>query len=360
MNVVLSARTVSDVSLALAGPFVPARGMRNPHVQTILADKLPRRFPRGEALLAPWRNARREVEFELPDGDRLLGHLHLHPDDPGRTRPLVLHLHGLEGCADSHYQVGLSVKAFAAGFHSLRLNFRLCGDTEHLARRPYHGRRTEDVLSVLSTLRETWGFGIVHATAVSMGGGLLLRLLADAGEQPPTGLGAVVAISPAIDYRASFAVFYRGFNRVYANYFLRLLKRKVRRMARVGPGRADVMPLLPALRRVHTLGEYDALITAPLCGFPGPGAYYDAASSADDLGRIRVPTLILTAQDDPMIPFSSFEDRRDAIAANPNLSTLFPPHGGHAGFLAERPKQPHPWMDGRWGENVAIAYLAAR
>ncbi|HEY9855041.1 MAG TPA: hypothetical protein V6D05_04830, partial [Stenomitos sp.] len=126
-------------------PFVPSRFLRHPHLQTVVGEVIPRHL---SARHDPWRAARQEVLFELADGDRMQAFVHLQPDDPERRRPVVLQLHGLEGHADSHYQVGLSAKSFAAGFHSVRLNFRNCGDTEHLARQFYTGHSTGDVLEV--------------------------------------------------------------------------------------------------------------------------------------------------------------------------------------------------------------------
>ncbi len=336
-------------------PFEPHRLLTHPHLQTVVGEVVARKLP---AMHAAWRTAGQEVLFELSDGDRLQGFLHLLPDDPERLRPVVLQLHGLEGHADSHYQVGLSAKAFAAGFHTLRLNFRNCGDTEHLARRLYTGHGTADVLEVVAQLRDRWGFRNVYGTGVSLGANLLLRLLADAGDAPPAGLAGAVAVSPPIEMAAVGKAFREGLNWGYEAFFLNSLKRKLRRKVRLSPGGEELAPVLELLPSIRTLRQFDDLITAPRNGYVDAPDYYARASSGDDLHRIAVSTLIIHAQDDPFLPYGMYASRLEAIRANPHLTALFPTHGGHVGFLshAGAPRR-EPWMDERWAENEAIAYL---
>ncbi|MNX88081.1 putative hydrolase [compost metagenome] len=337
--------------------FEPHPLFRHPHLQTVIGEVLPRQFASRHAA---WLAAGRLEQFVLADGDRLQAVLHLHPNDPDRSKPVVLHLHGLEGSAEARYQRGMSAKAFAAGFHSVRLNFRNCGDTEHLARSLYNGRSTDDVLAVLAALRGGWGFSTLYATGVSLGANLLLRLLADAGEQLPDGLAGAVAVSPPVDMALTGEALGQGLNRGYSAYFLGLLKRKMRRKHRLSPGGETLAPIIAQLRDVRTLRAFDELVTAPLSGYADAAAYYAHASSGDDLHRIQAPTLIIHAQDDPFLPYAMYAPRMEAIANNPYLTTLFPAHGGHVGFLLPKGRPVRkPWMDEWWAENEAIAYLQA-
>lgn len=338
-------------------PFEPHPFFRHAHLQTVSGEVLPRDFARHHA---PWLASARTVQFALPDGDKLQAVVHLHPDDPERLRPVVLHLHGLEGSAEASYQKGLSTKAYAAGFHSVRLNFRNCGGTEHLARSLYHGRCTDDVLAVLTSLRMEWGFSTLYATGASLGANLLLRLVADAGEAPPAGLAGVVAVSPPIDMVMTGAALDRGLNRGYAAFFLGSLKRKMRRKVRLSPGGHELASVVRELSRVRTMRAFDELVTAPLSGYPDAATYYAHASSGDDLDRVRVPTLLVHAQDDPFLPFAMYGPRLEAIASNPYLLPVFPERGGHVGFLMPKGRAGRkPWMDEWWAENESIAYLEA-
>lgn len=334
-------------------PFIPHPWLKNPHLQTIVAELLPRTFGSEHAA---WHEAEQEVLLDLEDGDRLVGYLHLQPNDPERRRPLVLHLHGMEGSASAGFQKGLSAKAFAAGFHSLRLNYRNCGNTEAFSRGIYHARQTADLRQVLQILQERWGMQCLYATGASLGANLLLRLLADGAA--PKELRGAVAISPPIELSACSEALSKGFCRVYDRFFLQSMKRKLRRKRRLSPDGEALRPLIEQLGRVHSLRAFDELVTAPLGGFENAEAYYAAASTVGELDRIQIPTLLIHAQDDPFLPFAMYESQSAAIASNPQITTLFPPHGGHVGFLGlGKPRAP--WMDSRWSENEAIAFLVA-
>ncbi len=71
--------------------------------------------------------------------------------------------------------------------------------------------------------------------------------------------------------------------------------------------------------------------------------YYGSSSSAQFLPRIRVPTLLVHADDDPFVPDGAIP--RDAIAANPVLHAAIVPHGGHVGFISGDPGQPRFWAE---------------
>jgi predicted alpha/beta-fold hydrolase len=338
-------------------PFVPQPALRHGHLQTIFGELWPRSLGAGHA---KWQQVCRQELLDMPDGDQVLAWSHLQPDDPGRTRPLVLHLHGLEGSADSSYQRGLSAKTFAAGFHSVRLNFRNCGDTEHLARGFYFGAKTDDLLAVLAILRHDWGFARLLVTGASLGANMVLRMLADAGERPPEGLLGAVSVSAPIDMAMTCDAVGRGLNKVYDVYFLAQLARKIRRKIRLSPDGERLRPFLAEFRRIRTLRDFDEYVTAPLGGYAGSAAYYAAGSSGPDLHRIRVPTLLVHARDDPFLPFAMYERQMADIRANPCLVPVFPARGGHVGFWAAPSVRRHePWMDERWVENEAVRFLLA-
>ena len=340
-----------------ASEFKPASWLRHGHLQTIAGELWPRRLG---AVHEPWRRVCERVELALPDGDRVVAYFHFHPDDPDHQRPVVLHLHGLEGSAEASYQRGLSAKTYAAGFHSVRLNYRNCGGHESLASGVYSGRSTDDVLAVLDLLRTRWNFEKVMLTGVSLGGNMLLRLLADARDQVPAGVIGAVAVSSPIEMTMTAAALSQGLNKGYEIFFLALLKQKLRRKVRLSPNGDKYLPYVRLFGRIWTLRAWDELVTGPLAGFAGADEYYASASSGPDLGCIRVPTLLLHAQDDPFIPFAMYEKRQAEIGGNPWLYSDYPRRGGHVGFWAASGEpRPEPWMDERWSENEAVRFLAA-
>jgi predicted alpha/beta-fold hydrolase len=115
------------------------------------------------------------------------------------------------------------------------------------------------------------------------------------------------------------------------------------------PGRFD----LAHLGRIWTIRQFDEAYTAPYHGFKNAVDYYHRASSLRVVDQIRVPALILSAQDDPFVPVSQFRD--PAVLGNPCVQARVERHGGHCGFVAD----PGPNDDGYWAETTAVGFLAS-
>ena len=313
--------------------FVPACGLGGGHRMTLYTWGRPRYFPR---LPAPVRRY-----FDVAPDARVLAHCHWQPSPA--TRPTLLALHGLEGSSAAHYMRGLADKAFAAGLNVVLLNQRNCGGTEHLSRGLYHSGLSADPAAVIRELARTDGLRAVAVVGYSLGGNLGLRL---AGTTPPGSLRAVCAVSPTMDLARCVDALERRPNALYQWNFVRNLKRRMRRKARALPGLFD----LDGLALIRTVREFDEAFTAPHHGFRDAADYYHRASSLRVVDRIAVPTLILSAEDDPFVPSEQFRD--GAVAASPCVSTMITRHGGHCGFLA----RPTPGFDGYWAERTAIEF----
>lgn len=183
---------------------------------------------------------------------------------------------------------------------------------------------------------------------VSLGGNVLCKWLGERGADISPRVAGAVAISTPFDLSACAEVLDRGVNRVlYTSNFMRSLRRKVRAKARIYPGFVDVKAAL----RARTFAEYDRVVTAPLHGFSDERDYWRRGSSGPYLPQIRRPTLLINAVNDPFVPASTLPER--VVADSQWLTALFPPEGGHAGFLAGR----WPWRSFSWAERSAIAFL---
>jgi predicted alpha/beta-fold hydrolase len=99
------------------------------------------------------------------------------------------------------------------------------------------------------------------------------------------------------------------------------------------------------LERVRTVRQFDEAITARFCGFAGADDYYEQSSAIHFVKAIRVPTLILTAQDDPFVPFRIFQ--RGVIGENPNIRLVAPHHGGHCAFISRQSGKERFWCEAR-------------
>jgi predicted alpha/beta-fold hydrolase len=294
--------------------FAPARLLGHHHAQTIWPALFRRGGPRAVTA----------ERWPTPDGESL--DVELLPDRAGR--PGVLVLHGLEGSARAPYVRGLLAAVEARGWNGAAVSFRSCGSTPVAGMRLYHSGDTRDLPMLVERLRARWPGSPLGAVGFSMGGNILLKWLGEEGEGAP--LGAAVAVSVPFDLGAcARALDGPGFfPALYRERFLRSLRRKALAVAARFPGTLDAA----AIRACRTFARFDDLVTAPLFGFTGAADYWARCSSAGFLHRIRRPTRLVSAEDDPIVPGHTLP--REAIAANPILDGRLLARGGHVGFVA--------------------------
>lgn len=247
----------------------------------------------------------------------------------------ILFLHGLEGSAAAGYIQSFAQAALERGFGVHRLNMRTCGGTEPLCETMYHSGLTEDPLFVLRALRER-GAGPLFVVGFSLGGNVALKLAGELGETDL--VAGFCAVSAPIDLAVCVRALDKRSNRLYARRFLRRLCERVERKNKFAPHLYST----EGLHAVRSIWEFDDCFTAPLFGFGSAANYYATQSSAGFLDAIRVPTLVITAKDDPLVPFAIYG--HTAFSRNPALDLLAPEHGGHLGFLSRR--GPRFWLDG--------------
>ena len=254
----------------------------------------------------------------------MLTHCHWQPERSGR--PLLLLLHGLEGSSHAHYMRGIADKAWAAGWSVVRVNQRNCGGTEHLSRGLYHSGLSHDARFVLDEIGNTEGITHAAVAGYSLGGNLALKLAAETDPAGRPALVAACAVSPTIDLERCVRSLERWPCMVYQWNFVRQLKARMRRKAAAFPDEWDLGPL----RHIRTVRQFDEAYTAPYHGFDDANDYYHRASALRVVDAIRVPTLILTAADDPFVPTESFRD--PAVTNNPAITTVVTAGGGHCAF----------------------------
>lgn len=249
----------------------------------------------------------------------------------------------------AHYMCGIADKAWAAGWNVVRLNQRNCGGTEHLSRGLYHSGLTHDPLFVLRELIERDGLQSIAIAGYSLGGNLTLKLAGELGDAAPPELKAVCAVSPTMDLAVCVAALERRSNIAYEFNFVRNLKARMRRKAAAFPGDYS----LDRLRRVWTVRQFDETYTAPHHGFRDASDYYFRASALRVIDRIRIPALIVTAENDPFVPSDPFRD--PAVTGNPFVQVVMTPDGGHCAFVERRDSE----YDGYWAEREIIRFASA-
>ncbi|HUX34198.1 MAG TPA: alpha/beta fold hydrolase [Gemmatimonadaceae bacterium] len=302
-------------------PFVPAWWIRGPHAQT-LWGKLARATP-----LPPTGRTER---WDTPDGDFVDLFRVPTPVSAAASTPHLVVLHGLEGTLRSHYARGIFHRAVAAGWAVDFLLFRGCGAEANRAPRFYHSGDTGDLAFVVRRIVVESPAASIFLVGYSLGGNVLLKWLGEQGAGTAPGVRAAAAVSVPYDLERGARYINQGFSKVYERHFLRTLKAKAAAKLLQFPGLFDA----GALAAATTIVDFDDAVTAPVHGFASAHDYYSRSSSLHFLSRIHLPTLLLSAYDDPFLPADVLEHVAMIAHANPALRPMFSPRGGHVGFVS--------------------------
>lgn len=318
-------------------PFKPHRIFRNGHAQTLAAYAWPRGF-------RFYSERDQERLFEVATGVRVLAHCRWQVNPA--EHPTMVVWHGIEGSTSSNYMLAMAVKGFQAGFNIIRVNLRNCGGSEHLTPTLYHGGLSEDLRAVVKELIEKDQISTMLLAGFSLGGNLVLKLAGEYGDDPPPEILGVCAVSPSVDLTASAKLILKRSNWIYQQDFVRRLKKRIRTKNKLYPELYDIS----GLRQVRTLKQFDERFTAPAHGFAGADDYYYRSSSIRVMDQIRIPTLIIHAEDDPFIPFAPLKD--PAVVNNPHILLVGTEQGGHVAFISANPNQ----EDSFWAENRVVEF----
>jgi len=295
-----------------AEAYRPPRWLRGGHAQTIY----PALFLSG-----PRPRYRRE-RWDTPDGDFIdLDFL----EGAAAAAPCVALFHGLEGDSSSHYARALMRALARVGWMGVVVHFRGCSGEANRLPRAYHSGDATEIGWILARLAQTRR--PLFAVGVSLGGNALLKWLGESGAAAGDPLQAAAAVSAPLDLMASGAALGRGLNLIYTRLFLSTLRAKsLDKLARF-PGLLDRGRIL----RARTLRQFDDAVTAPLHGYRDTDDYWTRASSKSGLKGVRLPTLVLNAQNDPFLPRQHLPRPQEV---SPMVRLEQPLEGGHVGFTA--------------------------
>ena len=337
--------------------FEPHGWLRNGHLQTIAGTFVRRKFalPEGEERLfrvdaetqlkgiCHWQRDKLQGEDppSKPEGGAPAA---LHEDCP-RDVPVIVIVHGLEGSCDSNYVRGIADKAWERGFHAVRMNQRNCGGTERLTPTLYNSGLSGDYRAVLLELIAV-GFERVFFAGYSMGGNLVTKMAGEWGAAPPKELRGVCAACPALDLSACADALEAAENYLYQRHFVKGLMARYQRKAELFPERYSRNGFGP----IRTVREFDDEITAPHFGYKDAEDYYQHAGAKRVIGDVGVPTLVMTAKDDPFVPYEAL--LRAGVEKNLSVKFVAPEHGGHCGFISKWEGAERFWAEERIVEFV--------
>ncbi len=310
--------------------FAPHWLLRDGHSQTLAAVYLPQKKSVETAT---------QRIVALSDGDRIV----LHDNAPSDWQPggrVALLVHGLAGSHASPYMRRIAAKLVDVGVRAFRIDLRTCGAGLRLARLPYHSGRSSDVREALFEITRLCPSSPIALLGFSMGANIALKLAGEAPDSNPQELESIFAACPPVDLKRCVRHLQRGVGRLYDRYFAKLLLRHIDRWQAVVPDAPR--PTFSSIPR--SIEEFDELFTGPVCGFGGSSAYYAESSAAQYVPAIRVPTLIVGSNDDPMVSPEPLRDLDRPKEVQLHLTS----GGGHMGFLGRSNGDPdRSWLDWR-------------
>ncbi len=314
----------------LSSSFNPPALLRSPHVQTIIPSLF--RRPHLPTLATQ--------QLETNDGDCLLYRLYCH-----NNNRLAVISHGLEGSFDSSYVRGMVQSLTNNGWDVLTWNMRGCGDVPNRLVTWYHSGKSDDLRAVVSRAL-TLPYQEIALIGFSVGGNITLKYLGEEGSSLPNPISCAITISVPMDLQGSAEVLAKRRNSVYMQYLLRPLRRRMRSKRSTFPEYFDIA----GLNGIRTFYEFDRRFTAPFHGFSSVEDYWSSSSSLRYLDSIAIPTLALSACDDPFLSPSCLP--HNLARAHPYLFLETPRHGGHVGFLTSLSLQE------TWAEHRALEFLS--
>jgi len=259
--------------------------------------------------------------LELPDGD----FLDLEWARNGRTQLAILS-HGLEAFAGTEYIQGMATALIHHGWDVLAWTFRGCGSQPNRLLRMYHSGATEDLHAVITHAAAHHPATTIDLIGFSLGGNLTLKYLGENPNAIPSQIGKSVTFSVPCDLECSSRTLAKWSNKIYMERFLIKMKAKIRMKQRMFPDQLD----LTGLSRIRTFQEFDDRFTAPIHGFRDAADYWAKNSCRQFLSQIKIPSLLVNAQNDPFLGAACYP--REEAAASDTFHFEAPKTGGHVGF----------------------------
>jgi predicted alpha/beta-fold hydrolase len=303
--------------------FRPPWPLTSGHIQTMLSSSgVRRQLLPGHAHGV--QNGAEHVVVDGGDGVRLTG-AYTAQRTREAARGLAVLFHGWEGSVDSTYVLQTGSRLLQEGWDVFRLNFRDHGDSHHLNEALFHSCRIDEVVNALADISRRYPARPMALAGFSLGGNFALRAALRA-PQAGIPLTYALAVCPIIDPGEGLFSLEETAPWFYQAYFMHKWRRSLKTKQAAFPNR-DFFELAELKQSLRGLTESLVLRHTD---FGSLQAYLDGYSVAGNaLAAMPIPATILTAEDDPVIPVSSFRQ----LQLPPNVELDISRHGGHCGFI---------------------------
>ena len=255
---------------------------------------------------------------------------------------LVILIHGLEGSAESKYMLAATTELNNEGFDTVSFNLRGCSGEDNNLLATYHSGKTEDLSFVIDYILENYHYKKIALVGYSLGGNMTLKYMGEWGKKIPKQLKAASAISVPCDLASSSKELELFKNKIYMEEFLKSLRLKVLEKAHKFP---DYKVDKDKLFKAKSFSDFDEIYTAPVFGFKNAQDYWEKSSSKPYLPKIKKPTLLITALDDPFLSQECYPYEEAKNSKHFFLEA--PKYGGHCGFITNFINQDNRWLEHR-------------
>ena len=188
-------------------------------------------------------------------------------------------------------------------------------------------------------------YRVLALIGFSLGGNVTLKYLGERGEAVSPLIVGAVAFSVPCDLASGAREMAKRRNRIYMSRFIRLLHEKIRAKMALMPGKITD----DGYDQVKTFYDFDDRYTAPLHGFKDAEDYYRRSSSKQFLPAVMVPTLVVSAKNDPFLGPECYPVTE--ASGHPKVHLEMPSWGGHVGFVSFNEAGEY------WSETRAASFL---
>jgi len=288
----------------------------------------------------------RKVEFQEPARERISTpdsdflDLDWYKQD---SKKLVIVTHGLEGNSTRAYIRGMAKRFFTSGFDICAWNFRSCSGEINRALRIYHSGDTDDIQTVIQNAISKNQYESIVLIGFSMGGNVTLKYLGQFADSVPDVVRGAVTFSVPVDLFASAIRLEDLENKIYMIRFLKMLGEKVKVKSEMYPDKISY----DGYSKIKNFKQFDDRYTSKIHGFKDAEDYWIQSSSLQFLSKIKIPALLVNAQNDPFLTEECFP--KEIAEKSHNFYFEFPDSGGHCGFVTD--------SEFYWSEERALEFV---
>lgn len=280
----------------------------------------------------------RRERISTPDND----FLDLDFSEHGNSKVAII-THGLAGDSKGPVVLGMVKQLTKEGWDSIAWNYRSSSGEPNLQKRFSHAGCSEDINTVVEKALSLNRYKEIALIGFSYGGNITLSYLRK--EALPREVTKSVVFSAPLDLNNAIDIATKGIYRLYTAFYLNVLRERMQMKSKIHPEITQGINW----KEIKTICAFDERFTAPLHGFASAKHYYDSCSLHNCLDEIKIPTLIVSARNDPLLTKNSYPEQ--FCSNSKNIFLEMPKRGGHNGFM-------HSWVNAtHWSEIRALQFL---